>query len=200
MGIIARIGGRVERWINSQRPRLNVKPPTASITPTSQIYRVQPEGMIPKISKPIDQIFSIDYKFVSSKDAARITNDDLLLLVRYLIDSKISVSLEHLELRGAQVSDLSPLAGLTNLEWLDLSGTQVSDLSPLAGLTNLEWLDLTGTQVSDLSPLAGLTQLEDLLLTDTQVSDLSPLAGLTQLEDLLLTDTQVSDLSPLAGL
>ena len=115
------------------------------------------------------------------------------------------VSLTSLEIENClQISDLSPLAGLTQLTELHLySSLQVSDLSPLAGLTQLTELLLTlGSQVSDLSPLAGLTQLTELLLTgDLQVSDLSPLAGLTQLTELLLTlGSQVSDLSPLAGL
>jgi len=37
----------------------------------------------------------------------------------------------------AQVTDLSPLSGLTGLTYLDLTGTQVTDLSPLSGLTGL---------------------------------------------------------------
>jgi Leucine-rich repeat (LRR) protein len=35
-----------------------------------------------------------------------------------------------------------------NLQWLHLRGTQVSDVSPLAGLTNLRTLYLRGTKVS----------------------------------------------------
>ena len=46
-------------------------------------------------------------------------------------------------LQNTQVSDLSPLAELTNLEWLDLPYTQVSDLSPLADLKSLKELDST---------------------------------------------------------
>ena len=56
------------------------------------------------------------------------------------------------------MSDLAPLAGLTNLQTLDCHSTQVSDLAPLAGLTNLQTLDCHSTQVSDLAPLAGLTR------------------------------------------
>ena len=109
-------------------------------------------------------------------------------------------NLEYLHLNETAVSDLSPLASLTNLKGLDLSDTPVSDLSPLASLTNLEVLNLDGTSVSDLSPLVSLTNLEYLSLSDTSVSDLSPLASLTNLERLDLIDTQVSDLSPLASL
>ena len=51
------------------------------------------------------------------------------------------------------------LAGLTNQTGLYLVGNSASDLSPLAGLTNLtQTLDLGGNVISDLSPLVGLTQ------------------------------------------
>ncbi|MBW4460651.1 MAG: leucine-rich repeat domain-containing protein [Nodosilinea sp. WJT8-NPBG4] len=107
---------------------------------------------------------------------------------------------KSLSLSQTQVSDLSPLSGLTQLSELYLDQTQVSDLSPLSGLTQLRILSLSQTQVSDLSPLSGLTQLSELYLDQTQVSDLSPLSGLTQLRILSLSQTQVSDLSPLSGL
>ncbi len=123
-----------------------------------------------------------------------------------LIDLQVSdlsplagiTSLQVLWLEGTQVTDLSPLAGITSLQVLSLAGTQVTDLSPLAGITSLQNLSLEGTQVTDLSPLAGITSLEVLLLAGTQVTDLSPLAGITSLEVLSLDGTQVTDLSPLA--
>jgi internalin A len=40
---------------------------------------------------------------------------------------------------------------LKNLERLDLRHTSVSDLSPLAGLTELRWLFLNFSKVSDLT-------------------------------------------------
>ena len=61
---------------------------------------------------------------------------------------------------------------------LYLGGTAVSDVSPLAALTQLTELYLDGTAVSDVSPLAPLTQLEQLYLNYTDVSDVSPLLGL----------------------
>ena len=98
------------------------------------------------------------------------------------------------------ISDVSPLAALTQLTWLSLWGTGVSDVSPLANLTQLTLLALWGTGVSDVSPLANLTQLTSLSLGDTAVSDVSPLANLTQLTRLALYGTAVSDVSPLAAL
>ena len=107
---------------------------------------------------------------------------------------------DDLDLRGTQVSDLTPLRGLTALQSLDLSGTKVSDLAPLRGLTALQSLHLTSTKVSDLTALRGLTALQGLDLRGTQVSDLTPLRGLTALQGLNLRGTQVNDLTPLRGL
>ena len=109
-------------------------------------------------------------------------------------------ALEALNLGGNQISDASPLASLTALSWLSLWRNQISDVSPLAGLTALETLNLFGNQISDVSPLAGLTALEALGLDENQISNISPLAGLTALEDLGLGGNQISNISPLAGL
>ena len=51
------------------------------------------------------------------------------------------------------ISDLSPLAGLTNLTQLWIGGNSISDISPLAGLTNLTSLTLEVNRISDISPL-----------------------------------------------
>jgi internalin A len=76
---------------------------------------------------------------------------------------------------------------------LDLEGAAVTDLSPLAGLTALRRLGIFETQVTDLSPLAGLTALRRLGIFETPVTDLSPLAGLTNLWKLQVPDgTQYS--------
>ncbi|CEK40127.1 immunoglobulin-like domain-containing protein [Paraclostridium sordellii] len=100
-----------------------------------------------------------------------------------------------------QISDISPLAGLTNLTTLSLRGNfKVSDISPLAGLTNLTNLSLEYNQISDISPLAGLTNLTTLFLWHNQISDISPLASLTNLTNLALSENQISDISPLASL
>ena len=48
------------------------------------------------------------------------------------------------------------------LRLLSVSQTDISDLSPLAGLSALQSLDCSGTQVSDLGPLAGLSALQSL--------------------------------------
>ncbi len=108
-------------------------------------------------------------------------------------------SITSLDLGGTQVSDLSPLADLSNLQKLDLASTRVSDLSPLAGLTKLNTLIVASTQVNDLSALAGLSILQTLELDNLELGDLTPLANLSNLRRLDLSGAQVADLSPLPG-
>ena len=109
-------------------------------------------------------------------------------------------NISELKLSGSAVSDISVLAGLTQLDTLDLNGTGVSDISVLAGLTQLDTLNLNGTGVRDISVLARLTKLRSLILAGTAVSDISVLAGLTKLEILSFDNTAVSDISALARL
>jgi Leucine-rich repeat (LRR) protein len=80
-----------------------------------------------------------------------------------------------LYLCGNKISDLSPLASLTNLTALHLWGNQISDLSPLSDLTNLRELYLPGNNISDLSPLvenSGLGSGDEIWLGDNNL-DLS---------------------------
>ena len=96
------------------------------------------------------------------------------------------------------INDISPLAGLTHLTRLQLDGNEIVDVGPLAGLTHLTHLQLSG--IRDAGPLAGLTQLTHLGLAGGTIRDVSPLAGLTELQTLLLEGNQIVDVGPLASL
>ena len=106
----------------------------------------------------------------------------------------------ELTLSYSNISDLTPLADLTNLTELTINYSKISDLVPLAGLTNLTDLTLSYSKISDLVPLAGLTNLTELRLHYNYISDLAPLAGLSNLSQLRLDSNNISDISPLAGL
>ncbi|MEG4455556.1 leucine-rich repeat domain-containing protein [Microcoleus sp. N9_A1] len=61
-------------------------------------------------------------------------------------------SLGELDIKGNQVSDITPLQSLTNLTTLIFSGNQISDITPLQSLTNLTTLYLGFNQISDITP------------------------------------------------
>jgi len=116
---------------------------------------------------------------------------------------RYSTSLFELDLsdRGLSNSDIIPLKHMKNLEVLKLGRNQISDLTPLSGLTSLTVLFLyDNKRISDLKPLSKLTKLTNLSLYDNRISDLSPLSNLTNLVNLALNDNQISDLSPLKNL
>ncbi len=118
--------------------------------------------------------------------------------------------LVELDLRGNEMTDLSPLSGMANLKELRLSGDiggndGISDLSPLSGLSRLKVLHLPAANIEDLSPLFGLVQLEDLALIDPAsdlglAEDITPLASLVNLKELYLKIGVISDLTPLSGM
>ena len=119
-----------------------------------------------------------------------------------------SAAEKELDLAGAGLTDadLISLKEMTSLTFLSLKDNpQITDLSPLAGLTSLKTLELQNTGASDLSPLSSLTGLTELRIANPDVSDLTPLSSLTELTTLYLDDgdlfsSAITDLSPLAGL
>ena len=110
------------------------------------------------------------------------------------------IEAEERSINSNSVSDISPIAGLTNLTTLNLTNNSVADISPIAGLTKLTWLYLTNNSVTDISPIAGLTNLKTLSLINNSVADISPIAGLTKLKKLYLNSNSIADISPVAGL
>jgi len=99
-----------------------------------------------------------------------------------------------------QISDISPLSGMTNLTSLSLDSNQISDISLFSGMTNLTDLSLDFNQISDISPLSGMINFTSLSLDSNQISDISLLSGMTNLINLSLGYNQISDISPLLGM
>lgn len=91
-----------------------------------------------------------------------------------------------------QISDISPLTGLSNLEILVLGDNQIIDISPLTNLTNLELLHLADNQISDIGPISGLTNLWYLGLSYNQISDITPLLDMKSGSQLWLVDNPLS--------
>ena len=112
------------------------------------------------------------------------------------------VSLRRLHCSDNHISDLSPIAGLKDLEEISFTDNDVSDISVFKGLTNLRNIRTWGNRFSDLSSLARLTKLEVLNVCGAKLEGaaLAPLAGLTGVKELYLVGNGISDISPLAGL
>ncbi|MGB3239966.1 MAG: leucine-rich repeat domain-containing protein [Geitlerinemataceae cyanobacterium] len=99
-----------------------------------------------------------------------------------------------------RLSDLRPLASLTNLQELWLYTNHISDISPLANLTNLTKLWIYDNHIADVTPLTGLTNLTVLSLDDNDIVDASPLATLTNLTVLNLQANEIVEIHSLETL
>lgn len=118
---------------------------------------------------------------------------DLFALRRLPANIGAFTALEHLNLRGTDLADLSGLEGHGALRHLDLSFTWVADLTPLTGLEALREVHLQGAWVSDLAPLTTLPALERLDMAKTQISTLAPLIGAERLTWLNLNESHALD-------
>ena len=176
---------------------------SAEIAEITQQAEPQPakESDAQKIRQAIARHLRKEADRLTQQDYSKVTKLSLIGLgISDLSPLAALTNLRKLSLHQNQISDLSPLSALTNLTILLLYGNKISDLSPLATLTNLTQLDLDLNQIRDLSPLSALTNLKNLELRNNQISDLSPLAALTNLTWLALSNNQIRDLSPLAAL
>lgn len=52
-----------------------------------------------------------------------------------------------------------------------LGQNQISDITPIASLTNLEKLVLSGNNISNITPLQNLEKLDRVYLNDNQIKD-----------------------------
>ncbi|WP_114750453.1 leucine-rich repeat domain-containing protein [Pleomorphovibrio marinus] len=110
------------------------------------------------------------------------------------INTENILGLESLNLRNAEVTNLTGLESAENLISLDLREQQIADLGPIAELKGMEWLSLRETLVTDISMLEGFNDLVYLNLNRLEgITDISSLAGATRLEELIIRDVQFGD-------
>ena len=138
---------------------------------------------------------------ITAADMNRITRiDGFGYSIKNLSGIEYAKNLTYLGLLVNEISDISPLSGLSKLEAIYLPDNKISDISPLSRLTDLRTLVLDSNQISDISPLSGLTNLRSLSVGSNQISDISPLSKLNNLIDLGLSDNNISDIRPLSEL
>ena len=79
-----------------------------------------------------------------------------------------------------EISDLTPLSGLTNLKVLDLADNNITAISALSGLTTLQTLDLRNNDVTNTARLSTMTHLKNLYVRgNANLDSLKQLVKLT---------------------
>lgn len=100
------------------------------------------------------------------------------LQIHTLNDLKWFPNLEQLNLRNQdQIVDFSPIAYCRRLVNLNLRYCNLTDISFVAGLSDLDILGISENQVSDLSPLSSLTDIDSLDICSNPVTDLEVIRG-----------------------
>lgn len=122
-----------------------------------------------------------------------------------LVEFKVLTNIVSLDVGANWISDLTPLAELTQLRHLGLSGignfnqTPV-DITPLASLVNLRTLDLSNDELADAAPLSALSKLQNLSLQSTKLPSLDVVSSLTNLTTLDIGQTGITALPDLSKL
>ncbi|KAL1020523.1 hypothetical protein UPYG_G00001160 [Umbra pygmaea] len=110
--------------------------------------------------------------------------------------------LEHafvkLEIKEKRLTDIALVSSFVHLRFLDISSNHLSDLSPLAAITQLLWLKCDRNMVSGVKgqPLGQLTYLQWLSLALNHLRDLEELEG-PALESLNLIGNGIQKMSGL---
>jgi len=157
-----------------------------------------------------------------NKPTGEITADDMAtikgLRINYqdihdLTGLEYCVNLDTLWVRNNTddgITDLSPIAGLTNMRELDISFNPISDLSPVAGLTKLTYFWAGWCHITDISPLVNCTKITFLGVENQfysfsnpsyqTITNIDVVANMPNLEKLWVAHCKISDISCLAGL
>lgn len=122
--------------------------------------------------------------------------------VKNLMGLEYAVNLEIFDTNISNpITDITPLANLTNLKEINIKFANVKNLEPLKNLKNLEKLDLTSTNnAGDFSVLSNLTNLKELNLSQNNITVITDISKLTKLEKLTLSYNQITDISILTNL
>jgi Leucine-rich repeat (LRR) protein len=98
--------------------------------------------------------------------------------------------------------DIGFVGGMTSLGSIYLTNDNVTDLTPLAGKSQLRMIELWGNQLTDdkLAPLSGLNNLQTLYLASNSITSLSALSDLNSLATLGINHNFISDLTPVSDL
>lgn len=100
-----------------------------------------------------------------------------------------------------KITDLTPVATLTNLKLLDLSYNNISALpNNLAGLKNVESFNLEGNNITNVTALKGMENLTYLNIGYNKVNSLNGIESLNKIKELKAFHNSIRSLEPVKNL
>ncbi len=94
------------------------------------------------------------------------------------------------------ITELNPLAELSELRYLNCSGTKVSDINPIRNLNKIKELNINNTNITDISNLKYANVVQDFKADNIKINDISVVSFFKDLNNLSLADTDVDNLTP----
>lgn len=137
-----------------------------------------------------NETFKTDKKGTLNLTNKKLTDKDIKNL-------KYMKNITGIILSSNQLTDLSPLAELTQLESLTFHDNNVSDISFAKKLTNLKVFGAGNNGIKDISALSGHSELEELWLYGNKISDISALKGCKKIKRVDFANNRITDLTPL---
>ena len=83
---------------------------------------------------------------------------------------------------GGSAMSLKPLSNLILLQHLEVEGNGVTDISPLSSLVNMEYLNIRSNAITELGGLSQMKMLRELQAGKNKIVDASALGNCTMLE------------------
>lgn len=149
-----------------------------------------------KITAETVQIGDKSYK-TNMKGTLNLTNKNLT--DNDIKNLKYMKNVTEIILSNNQLTDLSPLSGLTQLEKLTFHDNNVSDISFAKKLTKLKVFGAGNNGIKDISALSGHSELEELWLYGNNISNISALKGCKKIKKVDLSNNRITDLTPLCN-
>lgn len=139
-----------------------------------------------------DQSYKTDMKGTLNLTNKKLTDKDIKNL-------KYMKNITGIILSSNKLTDLSPLAELTQLESLTFHDNNVSDISFAKKLTKLKVFGAGNNGIKDISALKGHSELEELWLYGNNISDISALKGCKKIKRVDFANNRITDLTPLCS-
>ena len=168
--------------------------------PDPNLHSLMRKGFSKTLGSPIHAFEMESLTWLSARNSNIISLTGLESAINLTTLTFGSMQIRGVWVNSNSITDISPLAGLTNLTSLNLQSNSITDISPLKGLTKLTQLYLGGNTITDLSALEGLSNLTTLYLWGNSITDVSSLEGLINLTRLDIGENPIQNTSPLCTL
>ena len=115
--------------------------------------------------------------------------------IKDLTGLEYAINLEVLWFFNNEISDLSPLAGLTKMIQMSMEHNPITSFSALTNMEELQGIQISHNNIiNDITPLAGKTKLRSVLIWGCPITDISSLTDLPSIEYIDLCGNQISEI------